>query len=383
MSGANEETKGNILVVDDTPANLRLLSRLLTDNGFKVRPVPNGRLALDAVKAAPPDAILLDVRMPEMDGYQVCEVLKQDAQVADIPVIFISALHEMQDKIKGFEVGGVDYVTKPFQEEEVLIRLKTHLTIRNQQRRMQEQYDELRKLEIMRETLTQMIVHDLNNTLQAILGYSEILLQPPDTLAKDDIDLCANSIACSAKITIEMIRAILDVAKLEANQMTLEKSDLAVAEVINEVREGMSYLLQHKEVTLAANLPPSLPLLQADREIFRRIMVNLIGNAAKFSPVGGQIAVAVSTTETEIRIDIADQGPGIPSEYKERIFEKFGQVESRKSGQKYSTGLGLTFCKMAVEAHGGSIGVRDNTDEGSTFWFSLPLPDSSTVHEET
>lgn len=133
-----EESKGDVLIVDDTPANLRLLSQILTEQGYYVRPVPDGSLALAAVQAEPPDLILLDIRMPEMSGYDVCEHLKADAPTCDIPIIFISALDAIQDKVRAFTVGGVDYVTKPFQVEEVLARVETHLALRKLQKQLQD-----------------------------------------------------------------------------------------------------------------------------------------------------------------------------------------------------------------------------------------------------
>ena len=368
----DEDTKGNVLVVDDTPANLRLLSRLLTENGYKVRPVPSGKLALDAVKAVPPDIILLDIRMLEMDGYAVCRHLKAEKSTSEIPVIFISALHDMQDKVKGFEMGGIDYITKPFQEEEVLIRLETHITLRRQQQQLREQYDELRKLEIMRETLANMIVHDLNNALQAILGYAEMLCDTPDTLQEEDILFFGGSIISSARTTVEMIRAILDVSKMEANEIQINKTSFCVAELLSIVKKELSCHLAQRDLTLDIKVPTEIPPLQADQELFRRILVNIIANAVRFSPKSGAISLSVEPEAHSLRFTVVDQGPGIPAEYKERIFEKYGQVESRKTGRKYSTGLGLTFCKMAVEAHGGKIGVADNEDQGSLFWFELP-----------
>lgn len=377
MSSPNTENgsvtpKGNVLIVDDTPANLRLLSRLLTENNYKVRPVPSGKLALDAVKAVAPDIILLDIRMPDMDGYEVCKHLKENETTSEIPVIFISALHDMQDKVKGFEMGGVDYITKPFQEEEVLIRLKTHLTLRRQQQKLHEQYDELKKLEIMRETLASMIVHDLNNTLQAVLGYAEMLSDPGDETNKEDVQHYAESIICSARTTVEMIRAILDVSKMEANEMQINKTTFCVAELLSTVKKEFGFHLAQRDLTLDVEVPAELPPLHADQELFRRILVNIIANAVRFSPKSGTISVSVESKSQSLRFTVTDQGPGIPDEYKERIFEKFGQVESRKTGRKYSTGLGLTFCRMAVEAHGGEIGIEDHEDQGSLFWFELP-----------
>jgi len=135
--------RGNILVVDDTPANLRLLAGILNGNGYKVRPVPNGELALSAAKGMPPDLILLDIMMPEMNGYEVCEKIKADERTRDIPVIFISAINDVLDKVKAFAVGGVDYITKPFQMEEVLVRVETHLAMCHLQKKLQEKNNEL------------------------------------------------------------------------------------------------------------------------------------------------------------------------------------------------------------------------------------------------
>jgi serine phosphatase RsbU (regulator of sigma subunit) len=155
-------SKGNILIVDDTPANLRLLSQMLTEQGYHVRPVPDGSLVLAAVQAEEPDIILLDIRMPEMNGYEVCEHLKADTQTCDIPIIFISALDAIQDKVKAFTVGGVDYVTKPFQVEEVLARVETHLALRNLQKQLQDANRKMaQELALAGEVQTSFLPHDL------------------------------------------------------------------------------------------------------------------------------------------------------------------------------------------------------------------------------
>ena len=151
----------SIMVVDDTPANLRLLTGMLKERGYKVRPVSSGKFALQTAKHDPPDLILLDIIMPEMNGYEVCECLKADEQLSGIPVIFISALNETMDKVKAFKVGGVDYVTKPFQFEEVQARVATHLELRRQKRLVQESNEQLRKLEELRDNLVHMVVHDM------------------------------------------------------------------------------------------------------------------------------------------------------------------------------------------------------------------------------
>ena len=364
--------KADILIVDDTPANLRVLSRLLSDNGYKVRPVPNGKLALEAVRASEPDLIFLDIRMPDMDGYEVCETLKSSEATCDIPIIFISALNDLEDKVKGFEAGAVDFITKPFQEGEVLIRLETHLTIRNQRREIADQVEQLRRLEILRENLTQMIVHDLNNPLHGILGFIQLLRLELADIENEKLNKYAASIESSVKSTVDMIRAILDVGKIESGEMKISRKDVALAPLLTEIVSGIEPLIHDKRLTLDVECGKELPPLSADPDLFRRIIVNIVGNAIKFSPDDGTIAIRATRAATAIRIEVTDEGPGIPSEYQATIFEKYGQVESRTAGRKYSTGLGLAFCKLAVEAHGGTIGVDSEEGKGSVFWMNFP-----------
>ena len=366
------EIKPDILIVDDTPANLRVLSRLLVDNGYKVRPVPDGALALKAVEAATPDLIFLDIRMPGMDGYEVCEKLKAGEETRDIPVIFISALNELEDKVRGFSVGAVDFITKPFQEGEVLIRLSTHLTIRDQRRQIAEQLEALKRLETLRENLTQMIVHDMNNPLHGILGLTQLLRLELPKNTGERIAQYVISIEGNARSTIDMIRAILDVAKMESGELSIQAEKTDLGELSDGVATSIKPLLQEKNLTLDVSTHENLPSAIVDSELLRRVLVNLIGNAIKFSPDDGRIEVTVRLIEGAFEISVEDDGPGIPDEFRDTIFEKFGQVESAQSGRKYSTGLGLAFCKMAVEAHSGAISVDNRPEGGSRFTISVP-----------
>jgi signal transduction histidine kinase len=177
----------------------------------------------------------------------------------------------------------------------------------------------------------------------------------------------------STQILMDMITAMLDLAKLEAGEMVLNVGPVSLHEVAGEVEEGMRSLLETKGLKLSMEISDDLPLLSADRESLRRILMNILSNAIAYSPKEGRIALAAHAGDGEVRAEMRDEGPGIPPEYREKIFEKFGQVESRQSGRKYSTGLGLTYCKMAVESQGGRIGVESEVGKGSTFWIVLPV----------
>ena len=354
MTSTRQQQVPNILIVDDTPGNLLLLERMLTERGYKPRPVLSGKLALQAARTEPPDLILLDITMPEMNGYEVCAQLKADAALKEIPVIFISALNETVDKVKAFSVGGVDYVTKPFQFEEVYARIQTHL--------------QLRSLEKLRDDLTHMIVHDLRSPLAVICSFLDILeLHEAQNLSASIQKLVAVA-RRSVKDLLDMIGSLLDVSKMGAGEMKLQREPCDLDALIRAVLDTTQPLPGNRTVTLDA--PESPVTVTADVGLIRRVLQNLLSNALKYTPAGGDVRIVVTPSLSEVRVEVTDTGPGIAPEYHQRIFEKFGQVEDGTN--RLGTGLGLTFCKLAVEAHGGRIGVESEVGKGSTFWLALP-----------
>ncbi len=366
----SREDVPNVIVVDDTPANLQLLTGMLKERGYKVRPVPSGKLALQAAKNDPPDLILLDIMMPEMNGYEVCERLKADEKLREIPIIFISAMNETMDKVRAFGVGGVDYVIKPFQFEEVEARVRTHLELQRQRRKLKENYEQLRRLEELRDNLVHMIVHDLRNPLTGISGFLDLMLAlEKGTLTEHGLEYLQTA-KRSTTAVIDMVSAVLDVSKMEAGEMKLHLAECDLVRMAVDLMSGMQSLKEGREMVLDA--PPAPVTVVADGDLVLRVVQNLLGNALKFTPSDGWIRLGIEPDDNRVCVRVRDNGPGIPAEYRVRIFEKFGQVEARANGQKYSTGLGLTFCKLAVEAHGGSIGVESEVGKGSTFWFVLP-----------
>ncbi|MHB1459718.1 MAG: hybrid sensor histidine kinase/response regulator [Armatimonadota bacterium] len=364
------ERTPSILIVDDTPANLRLLTGMLRELGYKVRSVSDGQFALRTAKHDPPDLILLDVMMPDMDGYEVCSLLKADGELSDIPVIFISALNETMDKVKAFQVGGLDYITKPFQIREVQARVATHLELHRQRRLLQESYEQLRRLEELRDNLVHMIVHDMRSPLTSMKGFLELLdMVEGEKLSADGREY-VSIVTKSADSLIELTTTLLDVSKIEAGEMPIEFSDCHPASIIQTVVDRLESL--QKQRTVSVEVQDETVTVRADAKMLDRIMQNLLGNALKFTPDHGSITVGFDVDSRGMRVYVRDSGPGIPVESRERIFEKFGQVSQNKNLQQYSSGLGLTFCKLAVEAHGGTIGVDSELGKGSTFWFTIP-----------
>jgi signal transduction histidine kinase len=354
----------SILVVDDTPANLKLLEGMLRECGYRVRPVTNGLGALRAAASEPPDLILLDISMPDMDGYEVCHRLKADPATAEIPVLFISALTAAEDKVRAFEAGGLDYVSKPFQLTEVAARVRTHLQLRAQQRQLQESLQRQRELERMRDQLTHMIAHDMRSPLLALKLTIDLLRSGPSS----DDPMLLDGARIEVGLLVEMVSQMLDVSRMESGALTLNIENVDLTDLAAGVLTSLKPLARERSVAIEAPESVTVPV---DRELVRRVIANLLGNAFKFASPRGRVALRIESNGDRIRVAVTDDGAGIAPEHHARIFEKFGQVEA--SRQKYGTGLGLTFAKMAVEAHGGEIGVISAVGQGSTFWFTLPL----------
>ena len=367
------DARARILAVDDTPENLDLLVGLLQDD-YNIRVATSGERALRLVDKEVPDLILLDIMMPDMDGLEVCRRLKMQEALADVPVLFISALDRVEDKVSAFTCGGVDYITKPFQAEEVQARVTTHLELRRQRRELQENYIRLGELEGLRDSLVHMVVHDLRSPLLGLSGCLQMLhADVGGTLGTEQRDDLEAAMGAAGTLS-EMVTSLLDVSRLEAGEMPLHREDCDIRAVIADALASLGALSKGRQVLF--DPPAEFEPISCDKEITRRIVGNFVANALKFTPRSGEVRVTVEWTADHCRVAVTDTGPGIPEADLGRIFEKFGQVEAREEGRKYSTGLGLTFCKLAVEAHGGDIGVESEVGKGSAFWFSLPVATS-------
>lgn len=360
------ESTADILIVDDTPANLQLLVNLLSAQNYRTRPVTSGEAALKAISMQAPDLVLLDINMPGMNGYEVCRRLKSNPDTADIPVIFISALTEVEEKVAAFSAGGLDYVTKPFQMEEILARVGTHLALRRSHLALEQSLTRLRELEGLRDSLTHMIAHDMRSPLLAVSMSLELIGDDIRNSDSQTNKLLHDARACVTTL-VGMITQMLEISRMEHGSLTLNLTEFDFVklgeESINLIRAGSEHAFEI--------LADESVLVVADRELLRRVLDNLIVNAIKYTPRRGRITLAFRNDGASARVKVIDQGPGISPENQAKLFTKFGQLEAADT--KRGFGLGLAFVRMAIEAHGGEVGVSSQPKQGSTFWFTLPL----------
>lgn len=377
---ASGTTPGYLLVVDDIEANRDVLSRRLERQGYEVASAGSGRQALERLRAETFDLVLLDIMMAEMDGYEVLQRLKADETLRHIPVIMISALSEMDSVVRCIEMGAEDYLPKPFNPTLLKARIgacleKKRARDREKQlfQQLQENHQRLQELEKLRDDLTHMIIHDLRTPLNGMFLGLEALKEIGD-LNEEQLEMLALTMG-GGRTLVGIINDLLDISKMENGSLLLERREIAVAALVNAAVKQVAPLAVAQNLTLTIELEPDLPFLVADEAKLLRTLVNLLGNAIKFTPSGGAVTVAVRSDHEapSLLFSVSDTGEGIPPEAFERIFEKFGQVESRRSGRAMSTGLGLAFCKLAVEAHGGSISVESQPGQGSAFSFTIPL----------
>jgi two-component system sensor histidine kinase/response regulator len=365
-----DSVQATVMIVDDEPDNLNVLEASLTRAGYRAVLFPRGAMAVAAAQAEPPDLVLLDVCMPEMDGYEVCRRFKADEALSQIPIIFISALTATEDIARGFECGGVDYIAKPFREPEVLARVRTHIAMLRAYAQLAEQYAQLRNLERHRDTLVHMVVHDMRSPLFVLLGNLEMIDRyGSQKLGADNLQSLRAAIH-GAKVLSRMVSTVVDVSRLESVDIPFRRVAVSARELFEA---ALSQALDSdRRGHVSQRIAEDCPAVLCDVDLSTRIVANLLANALKYAPDSSEIELGAEPDPRGVRLWVRDTGPGISPQYHQRIFEKFGVAEAPIGQPPPSSGLGLAFCKMAVTAQGGTIGLESTPGQGSTFWFILP-----------
>ncbi|MDV2999419.1 MAG: Sensor histidine kinase RcsC [Chroococcopsis gigantea SAG 12.99] len=365
--------QNNILVVDDNPDNLRLLAAMLSDRDYSVRKALSGQMALKTVETRQPDLILLDINMSGMNGYEVCQKLKLNEDTKHIPVIFISAMDDVLDKVKAFEVGGVDYITKPLQAEEVIARIENQLTIWRQKQQLEMEILERKKAEESLQLYLHAVSHDLKNP---VIAMSIILsnLQKKGREREKEISVplsLLKQMEESCDRQLHLINSLIETRQNEIWGVSLDWQFFSLHELIEKMTHEWQLQLERHEAKLVNNIPVELPRVKGDYYQILRVWENLLANALKYNSPGITITLEAKPLESgRVYCSVRDNGIGISEEQLDHLFQRYQRGNGR--GKSLGLGLGLYLCRQIVNAHGGEIGVDSHPYEGSRFWFTLP-----------
>jgi two-component system, sensor histidine kinase and response regulator len=358
---------GRVLVVDDESRNVMLLQDLLEARGYTVWSAADGEQGLALARERVPDVILLDVMMPRLNGFDVCRKLKAEQKTAMIPVLLVTSLDARQDRLAGIGAGANDFITKPIDSADLLLRVRNAISMKQLHDQVTAQFRQVQEMEAARDTLTHMIVHDLRSPLTGLRGYLDLLTAVANGNG-EVLEYASEANAIAGRLT-EMISQVLDLSRLESGQMPLSPRETDLASLLPAAVASLGP--PPSGITVGYDLPGSPVMVTCDPDLITRVIVNLVGNAFKFTPAGGQVRVGLVAESDRMRFTVTDNGPGIPLEFRGVIFEKFGQAPLGRAAGVRSTGLGLNFCKLAVEAHRGKIGMEAAENGGARFWVEL------------
>ncbi|MGG6296023.1 hybrid sensor histidine kinase/response regulator [Leptolyngbya sp. AN02str] len=355
------DSQATILIIDDEPDNFDVIEAYLDQADYQLSYVSNGQQAFDLLKSFQPDVILLDVMMPVMNGIEFCQKFKASTQWRHIPIIIVTALTASEDLARCLAAGADDFISKPVNRLELRARLSSMLRIKRH-------YDNLQAVLRMREDMVNMVVHDLRNPLASITLAADLLQRPNFPPERQAVKV--KQIALAGKELQAMIDTLLLMAKLEAGKLILDIVSVDLNALCLSALEAFDAIANQKNVQLCSQLANLDCMVAVDQALFRRIIDNLLSNAIKFSPTNSQVYLSTESLTTEkIRIKVTDQGTGVTEEMRQTIFERY-EIGTFIQGVN-QTGLGLAFCKLAIEAHGGEIMVENNQPNGAIFMIDM------------
>ena len=369
---ATDQLSGTVLVVDDTPGNLRVLVESLSNRGLKVLVATDGKSAIERATYGQPDLILLDVIMPGIDGFETCRIFKEKPETRDIPVIFMTALSDTSQKVKAFEVGAVDYVTKPFEEEELIARVDAHLTIRQLQADLLRRNHQLEELNQLKNEFLGMAAHDIRNPLTTILAASELLEMTAANTTPEKLTRMAQQIQSAGNRVQTLLTNLLDVNAIDSGARHINIQPIDVASVLEQTATRHETSAQDKDIRLMQDLEPNGDCILADNTAIGQILDNLVSNAIKYSEPHKTVWITSQRSQKRISVSVRDEGPGLSKEDLGKMFKKFARLTPRPTAGETSTGLGLWIVKELVQSMQGTIRCESVLGQGTSFIVDFP-----------
>ncbi len=367
-------SKFKVLIVDDNTTNIQVVGTHLKRLKVDISVATNGFLALEVVEKTCPDLILLDIMMPEMDGFEVKQKLLENDSTKNIPVIFLTAKISTEDILRAFELGAVDYITKPFRAPELLARVKTQLNIKHYHETLEKQKVQLFKLNQDKSEFLSIAAHDLKNPINTITMLGKIL-RDTDDLSKEEIKEFADDLITSSSNMFKLITELLDINAIEEGQIALNRDAVDLDSSIKEAIMNYKIYAEEKNITLTYHNISDYKYAYADENAVSQIIDNLVSNAIKYSPFDKQIVITLENEAQWISISIKDEGMGFTEIDKEKLFKKFTKLSTRPTNNENSTGLGLSIVKKYVDSMDGVISLNSKHGQGAEFIVQLPKSD--------
>ena len=365
--------KPYILAIDDEQLNLELLQFILERNEYDFVGTSDDDYFFELLKDRRPDLILLDVVMPRIEGFELCEKIKEFPQYRDIPIIFLTGKVNVKDKVKGFQVGGVDYVTKPFNEQELIARIRTHIELMRARKKIEEQAQNLQQSNDLKDRMFSIIGHDLRSPLSAAkLKMDFILRGIIDPKSESFLDETVFELLKTMDEALNLLQNLLGWAKSESDQIQMIPEKLDVHDLVEQTFRLLKLGSEHKKIELSNNVPKDT-FAYADNNMIKTVLRNLLSNAIKFTPVEGAININSKLLEESVVLEVEDNGNGISKEDIQKILNPNEHFSKLGTEKEPGTGLGLVLCQSFVYKNGGSLKIRSELGKGSTFYFDIPL----------
>jgi len=352
----------SILVVDDEEHN-RALLRAILGGQHRILEAANGPAALEMIAADRIDLVLLDVMMPGMTGYDVCKKIKERSGQPFLPVLLVTALSEQEQKNLGLQAGADDFLTKPVDRRELLLRVRSFLRLRAQDALIRLQLQQLSDLQNTKDEMLALMVHDMRSPLAAIIAHLNLVLdEVPQGRLRDDVQAALRG----ADAMRDALEEALQIRLLEAKELPIARAAVDLRSLIGDAASTVEPTARRKRITLSTAVEGD-PVASVDGKLVRRAIENLLGNAMKYTPAGRDVSVALRHRDGAVEIEVADRGPGIPAELRSTMFQKYGSVEAKKGGSRKGFGLGLYMVKLVADGHGGAAEVVDREGGGAVF----------------
>ncbi|MDF1547498.1 MAG: hybrid sensor histidine kinase/response regulator [Bacteroidales bacterium] len=368
------EENPKILIIDDIVSNIQVVANVLKKNNFNISYAQSGKSGIERAKQINFDLILLDIMMPEMDGYEVCTHLKKDPKTKDVPVIFLTAKTTEDSLKKGFDCGAVDFISKPFKVAELIARVNTHIQLKTIREILSETNKNLQEANANKDKLLSIIAHDLRNPFSVLITFSKLLLDSLDDFSKEDILNYLKTFYQTSKQGYNLLDNLLKWSKSQTGKMEIEPEVIDFKDIVEENITLLNSQAKSKKIKLFNELPEDL-FAFADLNMILTVLRNLLTNAIKFTAEGGKIEVSGKDFDNYIEISVKDNGLGISEDDLGKIFRIDIKHSTTGTANERGSGLGLVLCKEFIEKNHGILTAKSSPGQGSEFIFTLPKPE--------